>query len=128
MLIQIILVISFKGSCIQGFWFTSITPLWFGTWRDRTRWKRRLLVFDFVTLRIATKLIESPIYNIRCFGVWIDFPYIIFCDNKLVVANASVSDSLLNERHNAICYHILRKSQVVGNIYLGWIPGERNPS
>ena len=59
-------------------------------------------------------------------GLWLDGPAGIFCDNKLVVNNASVPTSILNKRHNAIFYHRVRDSQAAGNIRVGWVPGERN--
>ena len=78
---------------------------------------------EFVALSIATELVEALRYKHRCFGVRLDIPDSIFCDNKLVVTNTSVPTSMLNKRHNAICYHRVRGSQVVGNIPVGWVPG-----
>ena len=34
--------------------------------------------------------------------------------------------SVLNKRHNAICYHRVREAQAAGTIRVGWIPGEHN--
>ena len=58
-----------------------------------------------VALRIATDLIEALRYKLRCFGIPIDGPATALCDNKSVVTNSSVLASVLNKRHNAICYH-----------------------
>ena len=77
-------------------------------------------------MRIATELVEALRYKIRCFGVRLDGPDSIFCDNNVVVTNASVPTSMSNKRHNAICYHQVRESQAGGNISLGWIPGGNN--
>ena len=81
---------------------------------------------EFLSLGIATELFETLIYKLRCFGVRLDGPAIIHCDIKLVFPNASVPASMLNKRHNTICYHQVRESQVAGKIYFGWVPGERN--
>jgi len=81
---------------------------------------------EFVTLRTATELVEALRYKLRCFGVRLDGPASIFCDNKSVVTNANLPTSMLNKRHNAICYHRVRESQAAGRIRVGWIPGERN--
>ena len=43
-----------------------------------------------IALRITTELSEALRYNLRCFGVRLHGPSSIFCDNELVVANASV--------------------------------------
>ena len=81
---------------------------------------------EFVALRITTDLVEALRYKLRSFEVQLDGPASIFCDNKLVVTNASVPTSMLNKRHNAICYHRVRESQAAGRIRVGWIPGKRN--
>lgn len=81
---------------------------------------------EFVALRIATEMIGSLRYKIRCFGVPIDGPAEVFCDNKSVVTNASVPVSVLNKRHNAICYHIVREAQASEIIRMAWIDGSVN--
>ena len=43
-----------------------------------------------------------------------------------MVTNASVPDSMLNKRHNVICYHRVREEQAAGKIHVIWVPGERN--
>ena len=48
----------------------------------------------FIVMRIATELVEALIYKIRCFGVHMDGPTSICCDNKLVVTNSSVPTSM----------------------------------
>ena len=77
-------------------------------------------------MRIATELVEALRYKLRCFGVRLDGPDSIFCDNNVVVTNASVPTSMSNKRHNAICYHRGRESQAAGKIRVVWIPGEMN--
>lgn len=81
---------------------------------------------EFVALRIAVELVEALRYKLRMFGIPIDGPTNIYCDNKSVVTNASIPTSVLNKRHNAICYHKVRESQAAGTIRVGWIPGEEN--
>ena len=81
---------------------------------------------DFVVLRIATELVEALRYKLRCFGMQLDGPASIFFDSNLVVTNASVPTSMLNNSQNAICYHQVRELQAADKIFVGWIPGERN--
>ena len=81
---------------------------------------------EFVALRISTDLIEALRYKLRMFGVPIDGPADIFCDNKSVATNASVPTSVLNKRHNAICYHRVREAHTAGIVRVGWIEGEYN--
>ena len=81
---------------------------------------------EFVALRIATDHIEAMRYKLRMFGVPLNGPADVFCDNKSVVTNASVPSSVLNKRHNAICYHRVREAHTAGMIRVGWIKGEYN--
>ena len=59
-------------------------------------------------------------------GFPIDGPAEVLCDNQSVVTNTSVPASVLNKRHNAICYHRVREAQAAEIIRTGWIPGELN--
>ena len=81
---------------------------------------------EFVALRIATELNEALRYKLRTFGVPLNGPSEILCDNKSVVTNSSVPTSVLNKRHNAICYHRVREAQAAGIIRVGWIEGKDN--
>ena len=81
---------------------------------------------EFVALRIATDLVEALCYKLRCFGILLDGPANTLSDNKSVGNNSSVPTSILNKRHNTICYHCMWKSQASEKIRVGWIPCEIN--
>jgi hypothetical protein len=61
-------------------------------------------------MRIATDMIEGLRYKLRMFGIPIDGPTDVLCDNQSVVTNSSVPESTLNKKHNAICYHRVREA------------------
>ena len=84
--------------------------------------------FEFIALRIATEMIESLRYKLRMFGVDIEGSTSVFCDNKSVVTNASIPTSMINKKHNSICYHRVRESHAAGITRVGWISGEYNKS
>ncbi len=46
------------------------------------------------------------------FGVEIDGPANVFCDNHGVVKNVSILESMLMKKHNAINYHAMREARV----------------
>ena len=52
----------------------------------------------------------------------------MLCDNKSVITNLSIPASVLNKRHNAICYHRVREAEAAQIIRVAWIPGEMNVS
>jgi hypothetical protein len=81
---------------------------------------------EFVALCIAMEMIEVLWYKLQMFGVPIDGSTDVFCDNKSVVTNVSVPSSVLNKKHNSICYHRVREAQATGTIHVGWIEGEYN--
>ena len=80
----------------------------------------------FVALIIATYMVEALMYKLSTFGVNLEGPAEVYCDNKSLVTNSSVTASVLNKRHNAICYHRVREAQDSGTLRVGWIPGEYN--
>ena len=81
---------------------------------------------EYIALRICTEMVEALRYKIRCFGVPIDGPCGVLCDNRSVVTNSSVPTSVLKKRLNAICYHRVREAQAAGVIRVGWIEGKNN--
>ena len=60
---------------------------------------------EFVALKIASEMNDTLRYKLRMFGVEIDGPTNVFCDNKSVVTNVTNPESTLKKRHNAITYH-----------------------
>ena len=50
----------------------------------------------------------------------------MFCDNQSVVTNVSIPSSVLNKKHNYICYQSFREAHTAGTIRVGWISGEYN--
>ena len=67
-----------------------------------------------------------PGNKLRMFGIPVDGPAKIFCDNKTVVMNSTVPTSMLNKRHNSICYHRVREAQASRTLRVAWIKGEYN--
>jgi hypothetical protein len=48
------------------------------------------------------------------FGVSIDGPANVFCDNHGVVKNASIPELMLMKKHDAISYHAVREAVAAG--------------
>ena len=74
---------------------------------------------EFVAMRQAKEMIVALRYKLRMFGVPISGPAAIMCDNQGVVKNASIPDSTLTKRHNAINYHVIREAAAAGIIKIG---------
>ena len=63
----------------------------------------------------AVKLIAALRYKLRMFGVPIDGPTNMFCDNKAVYKNASMPESQLRKKHHSISYHMSREAVADGS-------------
>ena len=50
------------------------------------------------------------------FGVPIDGPANVFCDNNGVVKNTTIPESMLAKKHNAINYQAIREEAVAAQI------------
>jgi hypothetical protein len=71
---------------------------------------------EFVALKISVELIEALRYKLRMFGIPIDGPTNVFCDNDAVTKNTIYPESTLKKKHNAIAYHRAREAVVAGTI------------
>ena len=60
------------------------------------------------------------------FGVPIDGPTNVFCDNGGVVRNASIPESTLMKKHTAINYHSVREAAAARIVRVGKEDGETN--
>ena len=69
---------------------------------------------EFVALRTARDMIMAMRYKLRMFGVPLEGPAQVFCDNQGVVKNTSIPESVLSKKHNAINYHAVREAAAAG--------------
>jgi len=71
---------------------------------------------ELVATRAAIELIEGLRYKLRMFGISINGPATVYCDNESVVNNATRPDSVLKKKHNSISYHKIQESVAAGII------------
>jgi hypothetical protein len=81
---------------------------------------------EFIAARIAVELIEGLRYKLRMFGVPIDGPTNVYCDNESVVLNSTRPESTLKKKHNAIAYHRVREATAAGTIRIAHEGTETN--
>ena len=81
---------------------------------------------EFIAARIAVELIESLRYKLWMFGVPIDGPTNMYCDNGSVVTNCTKPESVLRKKHNAIAYHKVREAVAQGTIRIAKEDGKTN--
>jgi hypothetical protein len=71
---------------------------------------------EIVAMRNAVDVIEGLRYKLRMFGVDIDGPTNVFCDNEAVTKNCSIPESTLKKKHHSINYHRNREAVAAGTI------------
>jgi hypothetical protein len=81
---------------------------------------------EFVALRICKEMIVALHYKLQMFGVPIEGPANVFCDNRGVIKNVSIPESTLMKKHNAINYHAVREAVAAGILRVGKEDGETN--
>ena len=69
---------------------------------------------EFMALRCATEMVVSLRYKLRMFGVMIDEPTNMFCDNEAVFKNVTNPTSVLNKKQHSISYHYCREKVAEG--------------
>jgi hypothetical protein len=81
---------------------------------------------DFVPLRICKELTVAMKYKPRMFGVPIDGPANVFCDNHGVVKSVSIPELTLIKKHNAIYNHAVREAASSSGYHANWKGRWRN--
>jgi hypothetical protein len=81
---------------------------------------------EFIALRILVEMLEGLRYKLRMFGIPIDGPSNVFCDNKSVVTNSTVPTSTLKKKHNSIAYHRVREAVAAGTLRIAKVHTSEN--
>ena len=64
---------------------------------------------EFIALKNAIELVMGLRYKLRMFGIPLEGPSNMFCDNEAVYKNASQPDSTLSKKQHSIAYHFCRE-------------------
>jgi hypothetical protein len=71
---------------------------------------------EFTAMKNAIELIESLRYKLRMFGIPVEGPTNVFCDNEAVCKNTTKPESVLSKKHHSISYHRGREAVAAGTI------------
>ena len=75
---------------------------------------------EFVALKTATELVEGLRYKIKMFGIPMEGPARVLCDNQSVVKNNSFPESVLKRKHCSIAYHVVQEAVATGKLLIYW--------
>ena len=81
---------------------------------------------EFRAMKTAVEMVEALRYKLRMFGVPIDGPTNIFCDNEAVYQNTVVPESTLAKKHHSIAYHRCREAVAAKTIQVAKEGTEHN--
>jgi hypothetical protein len=81
---------------------------------------------EFNAMRVAVEMNSALRYKLRMFGIPIEGPTSILCDNDSVVKNSSLPHSTLQKKHHSISYHYVREMSARKAIRVAKIPGGSN--
>ena len=65
---------------------------------------------EFCAMRVGVEMIKALRYKLRMFGVPVDGPTNVFCDNEAVYKNTVLPESTLKKKHHSISYHVCREA------------------
>ena len=81
---------------------------------------------EFCAMKVGVEMIESLRYKLRMFGVPIDGPANVYCDNEAVYQNTVVPESTLQKKHHSIAYHRCREAVAAGTTRVAKQGTEKN--
>ena len=81
---------------------------------------------EFIAMRVCIEHITALRFKLRMFGVPVESPTSVLCDNLSVVRNSSLLSSTLNKKHSSIAYHSTRWHVAAGVIKVAWINTDDN--
>ena len=77
-------------------------------------------------MRTSVEEVQSVRYMLRCLGVKVKHASLICGDNKGVIQNVTIPDSVLKKKHVSIAYHMTREAAAAGICHPIKIKSEHN--
>ena len=64
---------------------------------------------EFIALKTAVEMLIGLRLKLLCFGIPIDGPSNVMCDNEAITKNVRTPQSTLSKKHNAVVFHKCRE-------------------
>ena len=89
--------------------FMNRAPIvWYSKWQNTM--ETSTFGSEFIAMRTAVEHIKALCYKLCMFGIPVEGPMNVFCDNEAVFKNTMIPESTLKKKHNSICYHCCHKA------------------
>ena len=80
----------------------------------------------FIVMKACMESITAMRSKLRMFGVPLDGPADVLCDNQSVINNTSKIESVLNKKHSAVAYHAVRWAVAAEVLRVGKVDTDEN--
>ena len=81
---------------------------------------------EFIVLKTAVESCRGLRYKLRMMGVPISGPTYFFGDNQSVIKNATIPESTLKKKSNAIAYHFVHEAMAMDEMLMTYIESKWN--
>ena len=81
-----------------------------------------------VAMRQCTEYVRGLRYKLRMMGIPLNDPAYIYGDNKSMIFNTSIPESVLRKKNHSIAYHFIREGSACGEWKTGYTPRDENVS
>jgi hypothetical protein len=89
-------------------------PMWFSKRQNSV--EASTFGSEFTAMKNTVDMIEALRYKSQMFGVPIEGPTNVFCDNEAVCKNMARPESTLTKKHHSIAYHRSREAVAAGTV------------
>ena len=77
-------------------------------------------------MKTAVEIIEALRYKLRMFGIPVEEPDNVYCDNEAVTKNTTIQESTLKNKHHSMAYHRCQESVAAGTVHVSKQGTEKN--
>ena len=81
---------------------------------------------EFIAMKQCCEYVRGLCYKLRMMGIPVDGPAFIYGDNKSVLANSSIPESVLKKKHCSVAYHYVREAIASMKMLLYWEKSDSN--
>ena len=81
---------------------------------------------ELCAMNTAVEIVEALRYKLRMFGIPVEVPSNVHCDNEALTKNTKIPQSTLKKKHHSISYHMCRKEVASGTFRITKQGKEKN--
>ena len=107
--------------------FLQMAPIYYCSKRQNTV-ETSTFGSEFMAMKLACEYIRGLEYKLRMMGISFFGPCFVYGDNKSVLYNTKLPESILKNKSNAISYHAVREEFATGDWLTGYEPTDTNVS